>query len=100
MNGTPLPPAIPLAPDFKNRRTGLIVFGILEILVGVMAALVIPLMFLGQAMAAQLHQEPTTIRQLTLAMVSYALIAAALITVGIGSCKTRRWARALSLVLA
>ncbi|HTL54112.1 MAG TPA: hypothetical protein VL361_00480 [Candidatus Limnocylindrales bacterium] len=100
MNGSPTPPPVSLAPDFKDRRTGLIVFGILEMVLGALAALMIPLMILGQVMAAQNNQEPMAVRQLTPALVSYLVISAALITVGIGSCKTRRWARALSLVLA
>jgi hypothetical protein len=100
MNGSPIPPVVPLAPDFKDRRTGLVVFGIAEILLGALAALMIPLMILGRALAAQNNQEPMAVRQLTLSMVTYALTAAMLIGVGIGSCKTRRWARALSLVMA
>jgi hypothetical protein len=99
MNGNPIPPAVP-RPDFKDRRTGLIVFGILEIVLGAMAALMIPLMILGQAMAARTNQEPMSARQLTPAIVSYLVVSAVLIIVGIGSCKARRWARALSLVLA
>ena len=100
MNGSPIPPVVPLVPDFKDRRTGLIVFGILEIVLGALAALMIPLMILGQAMAARTNQEAMSARQLAPGMVSYLLISAVLIGVGIGSCKTRRWARALSLVLA
>lgn len=100
MNGSPTPPAVPLAPHFKDRRTGLIGFGILEIVLGVLAALMIPLMLLGQAMAAQTNPEPMPLRQLIPAVVSYVLISAMLVSVGIGSCKTRRWARALSLVIA
>lgn len=95
-----MPPDVPLVPDFKDRRTGLIIFGILEIGLGALAALMIPLMILGQAMAAQTKQEPIPLRQLTPAVISYVAISAVLISVGIGSCKTRRWARALSLVLA
>jgi len=100
MNGSPTPPAVPPAPDFKDRRTGLVVFGIVEIVLGALAALMIPLMILGQTMAAQTNQEPMAVRQLAPGMVTYALTAAMLIGVGIGSCKTKRWARALSLVLA
>ena len=48
MNGSPPPPVIPQASDFKDRRSGLIVFGILEIILGALAALIIPLMLLGQ----------------------------------------------------
>jgi hypothetical protein len=100
MNGSLIPPVVPLAPDFIDRRTGLAVFGILEILLGALAALMIPLMILGQAMAARANQDAMAVRQLAPAMVTYIVISAVLIGVGIGSCKTRRWARALSLVLA
>jgi hypothetical protein len=100
MNGSAIPPLVPPSSDFKDRRTGLIVFGILEIGLGALAALMIPLMLLGQSMAARTNQEAMSPRQLIPGLVSYAVIAAALISVGIGSCKTRRWARALSLVLA
>jgi len=100
MNGSPIPPVVPPAADFKDRRTGLIVFGIAEILLGALAALMIPLMILGQALAARANQDAMGVRQLTPGLVTYAVTAAMLIGVGIGSCKTRRWARALSLVLA
>ena len=100
MNGSPTPPAVPLAPDFKDRRTGLIVFGILEIVLGALAALMVPLMILGQAMAARTNQEPMAVHQLIPAAVSYVVTSAVLIVVGIGSCTNRRWARALSLVVA
>lgn len=49
-----------------EARTGLILFGILEIVPGILAALMIPLMILGQAMAARTNQEPTAVRQLAL----------------------------------
>lgn len=100
MNGNPIPPVAPTASVFKDRRTGLIVFGILQILLGALAALMIPLMMLGQALAAQTRQEPMSVRQLTPAMGSYLLTAIVLVACGIGSCKARRWARALSLVVA
>ena len=99
MNGNPIPPVVPLAQGFKDRRTGLILFGILEIVLGALALLMIPLMLLGQAMAAQTKQEPMPMRQLAPAMLSYVLISAVLITIGTGSCKARRWARAIALVV-
>ena len=100
MNGSSVPSDVPLAPHFKDRRTGLILFGILEIVLGILAALMIPVMLLGQAMAAQTNQVPMSFRQLIPAVLSYVLISAALISVGIGSCRSRRWGRALSLVIA
>jgi len=100
MNGTPPAPVVPAALDFKDRRTGLMVFGILEILLGGLAALMIPLMILGQVMAAQVTHEPTPLRQIIPGVVLYGIIAAVLIELGIGSCKTRRWSRALSLIVA
>ncbi len=88
------------APTFKDRRTVLIVFGIVEILLGALAALLIPLMILGQVLAAH-TPEPMpqqSLRQLIPAVFIYAVVAAVLIALGIGSCKTRRWAQALSLI--
>ncbi|HTL18931.1 MAG TPA: hypothetical protein VL793_16960 [Patescibacteria group bacterium] len=92
-------PPVPTIPQFKDRRAGLIMFGILEITFGVLAALMIPLIILGQAMAAHVNQEPTPVRQLIPAMLTYIVLSIVLISVGIGSIKARRWARALSLVL-
>jgi hypothetical protein len=98
MNGTPTP--TPQSVPFKDRRTGLIVFGIVEMILGALVALLIPLMILGQVMAAQTGQPGVSPRQMIPGVVVYGILAAMLITLGIGSCKTRRWARALSLVLA
>ncbi len=97
MNGTPAPtaPAVP----FKDRRTGLIVFGIVEIILGALVALMIPFLILGQVMAAQSGQPGMSSRQMIPSVIVYGILAAMLITLGIGSCKMRRWARALSLVL-
>lgn len=76
------------------------VFGILEILMGVLAGLMIPLMIMGQVMAARATQDPLPLRQLVPGGIFYGIVAAVLIWLGIGSCMTRRWARALSLIVA
>jgi len=99
MNGTPAAPVVPVVLDFKDRRTGLLVFGILEILLGALAALLIPLMIFGQVMAAHVNHESPPLRQIIPGVVFYGIVAAVLIGLGIGSCKTRRWARALSLIV-
>jgi hypothetical protein len=100
MNGTPIPLTASAGLDFKDRRTGLIIFGILEILLGGLAALMILLMIFAQVMAAKATQEPTPLRQMIPGLVFYAIVAVVLIALGIGSCQTRRWARALSLLVA
>ncbi len=100
MNGTPVVPPAPAGLEFKDRRTGLIAVGIVEILFGGLAALMIPLMVLGQVMAAQTTAQSLSMQQTILASTFYALAAAVLIGLGIGSCMARRWARALSLIVA
>jgi len=47
----PLPPLVP--PAYKDRRTGLIVFGIFAIVIGAICALFVPLMIVGQVMTAR-----------------------------------------------
>jgi hypothetical protein len=76
------------------------VFGILEILLGCLAALMVPLMIVGQVMAAKVTHEPVPLRQIIPGAVVYGIAAVTLICLGLGSCKARRWARALSLVVA
>jgi hypothetical protein len=100
MNEPPLPPVPPAAPDFKDRRTGLKVFGVLEILFGMLAGLMIPLMLFGQIMASRLNQDAMPLRQTLQGMALYAVIAVTLIWVGIGSFQARRWARALSVIIS
>ena len=45
--------------DFKDRTTGLIVFGILEIIFGAFCALMAPLMIFGMFASAGLHKGST-----------------------------------------
>ena len=92
---------VPPVAEFKDRRTGLMVFGILLIILGCMAALAIPFMLLGQLMAGRVPGvEPTPLRFLLPAVFMYLGIAAAFIWLGIGSLQCRRWARALVLIIA
>lgn len=82
---------------FKNRRGGLIFFGIVQIGLGVLAAL------LAVAVVMSVFMVPTGAgtaqARLTLPGAFFYLFAAALlITLGIGSIRTRRWAWALTLV--
>ena len=46
-------PVEPTVPAYKDRSTGLVVFGILTLLMGGLCALFVPLMLLGQVVAAR-----------------------------------------------
>ena len=103
------PPAMPLAmdnpalppvqPTYQDRRTGLIVFGVFAILIGACCALLVPLAFFGQMMAArQLGTDFDTSAAVISAAV-YGLMAVVLIWLGVGSVLAKRWARALLLCL-
>lgn len=94
------PPPVADSPEFKDRRTGLIVFGILAIFIGCMCALFVPLMFLGQALAARPSGEPPDYRMIAPTITVYGALAIGFVWLGIGSIMARRWARALLLVLA
>ena len=102
MNESNLPPveAAPL-PDYKDRSTGLVIFGILTLLLGCLAGLLVPLMLFGQMMAAKAPDAPPVNHAAILPAIGiYGGLAVALIWLGIGSIKTRRWARALLLIFS
>ena len=91
---------MPPLPEFKDRSTGLIVFGILEILLGCLCALLVPLMLLGQVMSAKATGGAPNFRMAIPGMMMYAMLAVAFIWLGVGSIRCRRWARALLLILS
>ena len=90
----------PLSTAYKDRSTGLIIFGALTILLGCVCALLVPLMLLGQIMAAKATGAPPNFSVLWPAVSVYGLLAVALVWLGIGSLKARRWARALLLIFS
>ena len=88
-------------PAYKDRSTGLMVFGILTLLLGCLVGLFVPLMLFGQMMAAKAPNAPPTNAAVILpAMAMYGCLAVALIWLGIGSIRARRWARALLLIFS
>lgn len=91
------PPSLP--EGFKDRSTGLILFGAFEIILGVLAALMIPMAALSLAI-----QPPggaaASVRTMIPAMVMYGVLAVVFVWLGIGSIQAKRWARALMLVLS
>ncbi len=96
------PPPVSLSPvsDFKDRRTGLIVFGILAIFIGCICALFVPLMFVGLALSARTTGQPSDARMILPSVMVYVVLAIGFVWLGVGSIMARRWARALLLVLA
>jgi len=100
----PVPALSTTAPTpipYKNRLTGLRVFGILTILMGGLAALFVPLLLLvSGAMAARTASAPTSITDVLPTVFAYGLVAVVLIWLGIGSVMARRWARALLLIVS
>ena len=87
--------------DFKDRKVGLVVFGILEVILGAFCALSVPLMIFGMIASATLNKSPAapmSAGMIIPGVLFYALLAVGFIWMGIGSIKARRWARALWLV--
>lgn len=88
-----------LRPAFKDRSTGLIIFGSLQIIMGGCCAMLVPLMLLSLTVGPATNPQLNT-QTLIPSIGMYALLAVLLIWLGVGSFLARRWARALTLVLA
>lgn len=91
----PTPPITP--PAYKDRSTGLLVFGILEILLGLFFALAVPIGMFSQFALAKKNGVSVDSIMLVSAALTPAMLAIGLIWLGIGSINARRWARALLL---
>jgi hypothetical protein len=97
---TPITPATIFTAStlHADRTTGLVIFGIVQIILGLLAALMIPLFALAALMsklgpAGSMHPG-----QMISGASTYFFAAIVFITLGIGSVQYRRWARALTLV--
>jgi len=90
----------PEAPGFRDRGTGLIVFGVGQIILGLLAALMIPFVALGAFMSRMAPGGSMRPGQFISGVATYAFMAAVLIALGIGSVQMKRWARAITLVLS
>jgi len=90
------------AAGFKDRKTRLVVFGILQIIFGGLCTLLVPFMILGMIMSATVNKgnaaAGASLRMMIPGILIYLLLAVWFIWMGIGSIRTRRWARALILV--
>lgn len=93
-------PEVPVyeLPAYPDRRTGLIIFGVFQIILGLLAALMVPLMALGAVVSHLTPGGAMRPGQIVSGVATYAFIAATLLALGIGSIQSRRWARALTLV--
>jgi hypothetical protein len=90
----------PEIPGHRDRGTGLLVFGVFQIILGLLAALMVPLVALGVFMSRVAPGGSVRLGQFLSAVASYACIAATLVGLGIGSVQMKRWARALTLVIS
>lgn len=91
----------PAEPGFKDRKAGLVLFGVFQIGLGGLCALMIPLMVIGLLAAKTLPQNaaaPADTRMMVPGLLFYALTATWFIWMGVGSILARRWARALLAV--
>jgi hypothetical protein len=83
------------APEFKDRSLGLVIFGLVEILIGVCCALLGPLI-----LAAGSLMGTADLRSTVPSAVLYTVVAAVFIWLGVGSIRARRWACVLTLSLS
>ncbi len=74
------------------------IFGVLQIILGLLAALMVPLVALGAVMTRLAPGGSMRPGQFLSGVATYAFIAAMLLGLGIGSVQMKRWARALTLV--
>jgi len=87
--------------EFKDKKTGLIAFGVIQIIFGGFCALAIPFMIFGMLISTTVGKSsaaPMSGRMMVPGVLFYALLAVWFIWMGTGSIKARRWARALILV--
>jgi hypothetical protein len=92
-------PAAPPPEAYRDRSTGLVVFGIVQIVLGGLAALLVPLVLLSAVFSRRMGGGLPA-GSTVLSVEGYALAAIGLITLGAGSIRARRWARALTLILS
>ncbi len=88
----------PAPSDYRDRKTGLIIFGILEILAGALCLLFLLLLLVMSSLRpADTVSPPPPVAP---ALCVYGIGSVAFIWLGIGSIAAQRWARALLLCLS
>jgi hypothetical protein len=86
--------------QFKDRKAGLVIFGILTIIGGCVCALIALLAAVAPMLAAKAPNPPPTSSNVLPAVVMYCVMAIGFVWLGVGSIMARRWARALLAVIS
>ncbi len=81
---------------YRDRSSGLVIFGVLEILLGLLCALLVPL----TVVAWWVSGGSTSFGSYFPVLVIYAVTAVGFIWLGVGSIRARRWARDLTLAFS
>jgi len=84
----------------RDRSFGLVVFGVVEILIGGFCGLLVPLSFLAWWLSGGSAGGSMTLRSILPVCLVYMVLAALLIWLGIGSIRARRWACVLMLSIS
>ncbi len=87
-------------PAHKDRSVGLVVFGVLQVFIGLGCAALIPLSLVAQSLGNVGGVASTDARSALPPMVFYAVLSTAFVWLGVGSIRARRWARELSVSLS
>lgn len=93
------PDSVPQQP-FKNRKAGLVIFGLLTIIGGSVCALFALLAAVAPMLAAKAPNPPPTSPNVLPAVGMYCAMAIGFVWLGVGSIMARRWARALLAVIS
>jgi hypothetical protein len=86
---------------FKDRKTGLVIFGIFHIIIGAFCALFMLFTIVGTMALRNLGETTVaamSVGQMILVVFLYLLLAVWFVWMGIGSILARKWARALILI--
>ena len=84
----------------RDRSTGLVAVGAVVIVVGLLCALMVPVTWFASTWSAAASGEAAELRVSLSVMAFYGLLAAALVVLGVGSMRARRWACELLLALS
>ncbi len=84
--------------EFRDRRGGLVAFGVLQIVVGLVCALFVLILAAALELTSRRGMAPPA--NIAPAFVIYGAAAFYFITVGTGSIRLRRWARAMSVAFS
>jgi len=85
---------------YRDRSLGLVVFGVIEILIGAFLALLVPLALLAWWVSGGGASGSSPLQSTVPLLGIYAIVAGLLVWVGVGSIRARRWACHLMLAIS